>query len=90
MRKFLVPDGVVRAFAAASAARAAACARPGARNSRRYRKQYPDLAERLAADAAAQELPEGWDADLPDFAADAKGIATRDSSGKVLNAIAPH
>jgi transketolase len=35
-----------------------------------------------------RELPAGWDKDLPTFPADAKGIATRDSSGKVLNAIA--
>ena len=35
-----------------------------------------------------RELPEGWDAALPVFRADAKGLATRDSSGKVLNAIA--
>jgi transketolase len=36
------------------------------------------------------ELPAGWDSDLPAFDADAKGLATRDSSGKVLNAIAAH
>jgi transketolase len=34
------------------------------------------------------ELPEGWDRDLPSFPPDAKGLATRDSSSKVLNAIA--
>jgi transketolase len=34
------------------------------------------------------QLPSGWDAGLPNFRADAKGLATRDSSGKVLNAIA--
>jgi transketolase len=33
-------------------------------------------------------LPNGWDKDIPAFAADAKGLATRDSSGQVLNAIA--
>ena len=37
-----------------------------------------------------RELPDGWDANLPSFAADTKGLATRDSSGKVLNAIAQH
>ena len=36
----------------------------------------------------ASQLPDGWDADIPVFEADAKGIATRDSSGKVLNVIA--
>src|SRR4029079_16883235 len=35
-----------------------------------------------------RELPSGWDRDLPTFPADAKGVASRDSSGKVLNAIA--
>ena len=35
----------------------------------------------------ADKLPEGWDADIPVFPADAKGLATRDSGGKVLNAI---
>ena len=34
------------------------------------------------------ELPTGWDKDLPSFPADAKGMATRESSGKVINAIA--
>ena len=36
------------------------------------------------------ELPDGWDAEIPDFPADPKGAATRDSGGKVLNAIAAH
>ena len=35
-----------------------------------------------------RQLPDGWDKDLPAFPADAKGMASRDSSGKVLNAIA--
>jgi transketolase len=35
------------------------------------------------------ELPKGWDAAIPDFPADAKGLATRAASGKILNAIAP-
>ena len=35
-----------------------------------------------------RELPEGWDAEIKPFPADAKGIASRNSSGKVLNQIA--
>src|SRR5262245_18114871 len=35
-----------------------------------------------------RDLPEGWDSDIPAFPADEKGIATRDSSGQVLNAVA--
>jgi transketolase len=54
----------------------------------RYRSQYPDLA--LACDEMQRrDLPEGWDRDIPVFPADAKGIATRDSSARVMNAIAP-
>jgi len=36
----------------------------------------------------SREIPQGWNADLPSFPADDKGLATRESSGKVLNAIA--
>lgn len=34
-------------------------------------------------------LPSDWTADIPVFEADAKGIATRSASGKILNAVAP-
>jgi transketolase len=54
-----------------------------------YRGKHTDLADRIGL-MQRRELPEGWDADLPVFAADAKGLATRDSSGKVLNAVASH
>lgn len=52
-----------------------------------YRQAQPQLAEELkrVLDGA---LPEGWDGDLPVFPADPKGMATRVSSGKVINAIA--
>jgi transketolase len=53
-----------------------------------YEKAYPDLAREFQQ-AMRGELPTGWDADIPFFTADAKGIATRAASGKVLNAIAP-
>jgi transketolase len=36
-----------------------------------------------------RDLPEGWDRDIPVFPADLKGIASRDFSAQVLNAIAP-
>ena len=54
-----------------------------------YGRQYPDLADQLNR-MQHRRLPEGWDQDLPTFPADAKGLASRDSSGKVLNAIAKH
>ena len=53
-----------------------------------YAAAYPELAEELHQ-AMLAELPEGWDADIPQFPPDPKGIATRVASGKVMNAIAP-
>ncbi len=52
-----------------------------------YRQAHPQLADELqrVLDGA---LPDGWDVGLPAFPADAKGLATRVSAGKVLNAIA--
>jgi transketolase len=52
-----------------------------------YRQNYPDMAKELERRLSGV-LPEGWDQDLPEFAADAKGIATRAASGKVINALA--
>jgi transketolase len=52
-----------------------------------YKQAYPELAEELNQMMQA-ELPEGWDADIPKFSPDAKGMATRVASGKVMNAIA--
>lgn len=56
---------------------------------KRYRQAYPDLAAELERRLAG-DLPTGWGKDLPEFAPDAKGMATRASSGKVLNALAKH
>jgi transketolase len=53
----------------------------------RYTSKYPELADQLNR-MQARDLPENWDSKLPTFTADHKGLATRDSSGKVLNAIA--
>ncbi|WP_375390963.1 transketolase [uncultured Sphingomonas sp.] len=54
----------------------------------RYGEQYPDLAAELQL-MRQGKLPEGWQADLPTFEPDAKGIASREAGGKVLNALAP-
>jgi transketolase len=53
-----------------------------------YAQAFPDLARELEQVLRA-ELPANWDADVPIFPADAKGMATRVASGKVMNAIAP-
>jgi transketolase len=53
-----------------------------------YTRAFPDMAQELLGRVHG-ELPSGWDADIPAFPTDAKGIATRVASGKVMNAIAP-
>ncbi|MBT2144182.1 MULTISPECIES: transketolase [unclassified Rhodanobacter] len=53
-----------------------------------YTKAFPELAAELQGRLDG-ELPAGWDADIPVFPADAKGLATRVAGGKVMNAIAP-
>jgi len=54
-----------------------------------WAKEFPELASQWEA-MEKGELPAGWDADIPTFPADPKGVATRESSGKVENAIAKH
>jgi transketolase len=53
-----------------------------------YTQAFPELAEELRRSLLG-ELPPGWDTDIPVFPADAKGMATRVASGKVMNAVAP-
>ena len=53
-----------------------------------YAREFPDMARELE-DALRGVLPMGWEAAIPVFPPDAKGLATRAASGKVLNAIAP-
>ena len=52
-----------------------------------YREKYPDLAAEFERRVSGR-LPEGWDAGLPEFPADSKGMGTRVASGKTLNALA--
>jgi len=86
-KKFYVPDGVMARFAEGIGARGKAARTDWLAKLDTYGKKYPDLAREFAQ-IEAHELPDGWDADIPTFEPDAKGIATRESSGKVLNAIA--
>lgn len=52
-----------------------------------YRNSYPELASELER-RFTSALPPDWEAGLPIFPADDKGMATRVSSGKVINALA--
>jgi transketolase len=53
-----------------------------------YTKAFPELASELEGSLRG-ELPVGWNTNIPVFPTDAKGIATREASGKIMNAIAP-
>ena len=85
--QFLVPDGVRERFAEGIGQSGARHRQDWSKLMTAYRAKYPQQARELEQ-MLAGEIPAGWDADLPSFAADPKGVATRDSSGKVLNAIA--
>ena len=85
--KFLVPDGVYDRFKNGIGKRGAEAHAAWNTKFGEYKKQFPQLADQLGRMQKCQ-LPDGWDKDLPSFPADPKGMATRDSSGKVLNAIA--
>ncbi len=63
-------------------------AKPGWRSSTSTESKYPELADHLEQ-MQKRQLPDGWDSVIPSFPADPKGLAGRDSSAKVLNAIAP-
>ena len=85
--KFLVPDGVRENFREVMGKRGAQLSGEWNALFKKYSLQYPDLADQFNR-LQQRELPDGWDRELPTFAADAKGVASRDSSGKILNAIA--
>ena len=86
-QSFVVPDAVPKHFAAGMGARGAAAHAAWDKLLADYRGAYPELAVQVDA-IQAGTLPEGWDTTLPSFPPDAKGVATRDASGKVLNALA--
>ncbi|MGE5150895.1 MAG: transketolase family protein, partial [Rhodospirillaceae bacterium] len=84
---FLIPEAARLHFREALARGEHAEAEWNARFSE-YARAHPDLAKELQH-AMRGELPRGWDQDIPVFPADAKGMATRVASGKVMNAVAP-
>jgi transketolase len=86
-QKFLVPDEVLANFRANIGARGKQTREKWESLRGEYAKQFPEQAKELDLIQRGQ-LPDGWDADMKPFPADAKGMATRASSGKVLNQIA--
>jgi transketolase len=85
--QFLVPDGVREHFAAGIGKRGAELSTEWGRALGEYAQESPERAAEIEA-MQKRELPEGWDAEIPSFDADEKGIATRKASQKVENAIA--
>jgi transketolase len=85
--KFLVPEGVYQHFAAGIGARGAKLRGDWEAMFAKYKAKYPELATHCEQ-IQRRDLPSGWDKDIPSFPADVKGIASRDSSGQVLNKIA--
>jgi transketolase len=85
--KFLVPDGVYEHFQSGVGVRGSKKHAEWAKLFAEYSKKFSDLAGQLER-MQHRALPDGWDKNLPSFPADAKGMATRESSGKVLNILA--
>jgi len=85
--KFLVPDGVYARWQEGIGTRGAQNREKWDALFAQYQQKFPDLAERLTR-MHKRELPAAWDKNLPSFPADPKGMATRESSGKVLNVLA--
>ncbi len=85
--QFLVPDGVREHSAAGAGARGAAARSRWTALFASYRAAHPELAAEIDQ-MQRRDLPAGWDRNLPVFPADAKGIAGREASGKVLNVLA--
>ena len=85
--KFLVPDGVYEHFEDGIGRRGANARREWTQVYQAYRAQYPELATEIDH-MERRELPISWDRNLPVFAADPKGIAGREASGKTLNVLA--
>jgi transketolase len=84
---FRVPDEVRAHIAGGMRERGGGLRRAWEEMFARYSAEYPDLADQLNR-MQRRVLPEGWDAELPTFPADAKGVAGREASGTVLNAVA--
>jgi transketolase len=85
--KFLVPEGVYEHYQEGIGKRGAEQRAAWIAKFEEYQKAFPDLADQLYR-MQKRELPEGWDATIPVFPTDPKGVAGRDSSAKVLNALA--
>jgi transketolase len=86
--KFLVPDEVREQFENGVGTRGRELHASWREQFAKYQKEYGREANALKA-IWQRRTPADWEQELPTFAADSKGLASRASSGQVLNAIAP-
>ncbi len=84
--QFLVPDGVREHFADGIGARGAEARAAWEGKLAAYAADNPGLAAEIESQQR-RELPDGWDAAIPHFDPDEKGLATRKASLQVENAI---
>jgi len=84
---FRVPDGVLEHFEEGLGTRGRTQCQQWHSQFQEYSQAHPEAAVQLKK-IWSRELPDGWDRDIPSFEPDEKGLATRASSGKVLNAVA--
>ena len=85
--KFLVPEGVREHFAEGLGKRGHELRTAWESEFQEYKRRFPEQADEIER-MQKRELSDGWDNELPVFTADSKGLASRDSSSQVLNAIA--
>lgn len=85
--RFFIPDDVL-AFYRQVGVQGQVAERQWQASLEAYRRDYPDLAAEFERRVSGV-LPENWQAALPEFPLDPKGISTRVASGKVINALAP-
>ncbi|MCC7084203.1 MAG: transketolase [Pirellulales bacterium] len=85
--QFLVPEEAVQHFREGVGVRGQKLHKSWQAKFRKYSKEFPEFAEQWQR-MDRRDLPEDWNADIPEFEPDAKGMATRVSGGKVLNAVA--
>ncbi|MFX1440255.1 MAG: transketolase [Promethearchaeota archaeon] len=86
--RFLIPDDVLKHFRD-SIKRGEEMERTWDAKMEDYRKKHTELAREFERRMSGR-LPKDWDKDLPHYDADETGVATRNPSGDVINALAPH
>jgi transketolase len=85
--QFLVPEGVRERFAAGVGKHGAEAHAAWMLRFEALKAEAPELAAQIDA-MQRRELPDGWDAAIPSFDPDEKGMATRKASNQVENAVA--